>query len=253
MANRKYSVNHRGSRQNNKSGNRLIDALPSKDRERLLAKTEEVQLELRESLYTPDEPIRYVYFPLTFVASMVSDLGNGGSLEVGTVGNEGMVGIPVFLGTTRVPFRMFAQVAGEALQMEAAALHEEVEQSERLRELLNAYVQAFFTQLSQSVVCNRFHTIEQRFCRWVLMTRDRVGSDTFPLTQDFIGQMLGVRRASVHEVAAKAREEGLLDYNRGVIHILDSRKLKARACECYQIVKDEYDRLLDYPHAIQRR
>lgn len=225
-------------------GNQLVAALPKKDREQLLKQCEVVSLELKAILYEMDEPIRYVYFPLDGVMSIVSILEDGTLQEVGTVGKEGMVGLPVFLGAERVPFRMFAQVAGDALRMEAAAFRKQLEKSDALRALLQLYVNAMFTQLGQSVVCNRLHSIEERSSRWLLMTRDRVGSNQFQLTQEFLAQMLGVRRASVSQVAAKFREEGLIEYERGVIRILKPKALEARGCECYRIVKDEYDRLI---------
>ncbi len=164
--------------------------------------------------------------------------------EVGTIGNEGMVGLPVFLGADQTPTEAFCQVEGEALRMRTDMFREEVKNGGGLVSILHRYTQALFTQIAQSAACNRLHSIEQRCARWLLLTQDRVEPDEFSLTHEFMGQMLGVRRATVTEVAGTLQKAGLITYNRGKITVLDRKGLEGASCECYQIIRQDYDRLL---------
>ena len=225
--------------------NRLLRALSPAMRQRLLPLLEPYPLTLRDILIEHDVPIPWVYFPLDGVVSLISTLHDGTKVEVATIGKEGMGGLPLFLRATSIPFTTFVQVAGEALRMRAAAfaaLLDEVNSD--FSQLLYLYTQALFNQLGQHVVCNRLHPIEQRCARWLLMTQDRMGHDEFQLTHEFLAQMLGVRRASVTEVAGRLQKAGLIRYRRGVIQVRDRTGLEAASCECYGVIKQQYDRLL---------
>lgn len=224
--------------------NRLLAALPTEEYQRLLPKLETVPLNFKQILYDINQPIEYVYFPNNAVASLLTIMENGDAVEVGTVGNEGMVGLPVFLGADRIPGQAFAQVPGDGVRMRADVFKREVVQGTPLFNLLQRYTQTLFNQISQSAACNRLHSIEERLCRWLLMTHDRVGEDYFPLTHEFLGQMLGVRRAGVSVAAAILQKAGYIRYSRGKITILDRAGMEDSACECYRIVKAEFDRLL---------
>lgn len=225
--------------------NHLLAALPSTIYDALLPLLEPIALNLRQILYAPNEPITHVYFPVDGVCSIVSLLENDIVIEVATVGHEGMIGIPVFLGATHTPGQAFAQVPGAAFRMEAQAFRQALEDYPRLGAVLQRYTQALFVQIAQSTACNRAHPVNERCARWLLMTADRVGRDEFALTQEFLGQMLGVRRASVNVAARTLQQAGLIDYSRGLITIRDRAGLESLACECYGIIKTEYDRLLD--------
>ena len=192
----------------------------------------------------PNEPIEYVYFPNSGIISLVNLTEDGGTVEAATVGNEGMVGLPLLLGTDRMIGQAITQIVGDALRMKADVFKQEVTPASPLYSLLLRYTQALMNLISQSVACNRLHSVEDRCCRWLLLCQDRVESDEFPLTQEFLAQMLGVRRASVSVVAATLQKAGLIRYRRGKITILDRLGLEAASCECYQIVKQELDRLL---------
>lgn len=231
-----------GSR--NLVANKLLAALPQEDYERLLPNLETIPLLFKKILYQPNEPIQYVYFPISGVISLLNIMVDGGAIEVATLGNEGMVGIPVLLGADQVPAETFVQVPGEALRMKVSVFKREVTPGSPLHSLLLRYTQTLINQIAQSAACNRLHSVEERACRWLLLTQDRVHSDEFPLTQEFLSQMLGVRRATVSEVAAALQKAGLISYYRGKITILDRKGLESASCECYQIVKQEYIRLL---------
>jgi CRP-like cAMP-binding protein len=224
--------------------NRLLSALPKAEHERLLPKLVKVALPLREILVEANEPISRVFFPLTGVVSLVIVVEGGVSLEVGTIGNEGMVGIPVFLGSDRSPTRAISQVPGEAYQMESKVFEEEMRHAGHLHGLIQRYTQAMINQISQSTVCNHRHSVQKRMCRWLLMSHDRVGVDDFPLTQEFLAQMLGVRRPTVTTVARILQKTELISYRRGKMTILDRKGLEAASCECYGVVTKELDRLL---------
>lgn len=224
--------------------NRLLAALPDEEYEHLLSNLELVPLEFRKILYDVNQPIQFVYFPLHGVVSLVTIMEDGSIAEVETVGNEGFVGLPVFSGAEQIPGQAFAQVPGDAMRMDTQVFKHQVKPETVLFNLLQRYTQALFNQIAQSAACNRLHTIEERCCRWLLMTQDRVGLDQFSLTQEFLSQMLGVRRASVNEVATTIQKAGLIQYRRGKITILDREGLEASSCECYKIIKSESDRLL---------
>jgi CRP-like cAMP-binding protein len=225
--------------------NRLLNALPPAETAWLMELMEPVSLAFKQLLYEPDQPIRDVYFPLTGVASLLIEMQDGGIVEIGTVGNEGMVGLPVFLGAASTPGRAIIQIPGSALRMPAATFTEVVLRADgALYYLLQRYTQALFVQTAQGAACNRVHNQEQRFCRWILMMHDRVGSDTFPLTHEFIAQMLGVRRATVSEIAAAMQATDLIQYHRGTMTIRDRAGLEAASCECYQVIRAEFDRVV---------
>jgi CRP-like cAMP-binding protein len=223
--------------------NRLLVALPRDEYDRLLPHLEKASLALRDILYEAHGLITHVYFPLTGVVSLVI-MDGGSSLEVGLIGNEGMVGTPVFLGADRSPTRAIAQIQGEALRMEAKVFQNEMRRGGPLYDLVQRYTQAMINQISQSIVCNHRHSVEKRMCRWLLMSHNRVGADEFPLTHAFLAQMLGVQRPTVTAVAGILQKAGLIQYHRGRITILDRKGLEAACCKCYEVLAKELDRLL---------
>ncbi len=224
--------------------NRLLASLPRSEYRRLLPHLVRVSLPLREILYEANGPIPHVFFPLNGVVSLVIVMDGGFSLEVGTIGNEGMVGTPVFLGSDSSPTRAISQVPGEALRMETKVFENEMKLGGPLYRLVQRYTQAMINQISQSTVCNHRHSVEKRMCRWLLMSHDRVGIDEFLLTQEFLAQMLGVRRPTVTAVAGILQKAGLISYHRGRLTVLDRKGLEAASCECYEVVAKELDRLL---------
>ena len=224
--------------------NRIIAAVPKKEQARLADQLEPVQLGLKDVLYEPGQPIRFVYFPMTCVISLVKTMKDGRVFEFATVGNEGMAGIPLLLGATSEPATALAQIAGAALRMRAANFGQEVARGGALPDLLHRYTEAFLNQVAQSVSCNRAHDIVQRCGRWLLMTHDRVDGDQFALTQEFLAQMLGVQRASANKAAGMLQDRALIAHRRGRITILDRKGLERVACECYKIVRDEFERLM---------
>jgi CRP-like cAMP-binding protein len=225
--------------------NRLLSAIPSDYySEEIAPVLERVSLGLREILYDSLKPIEHVYFPINGVMSMLAEMGEENLVEVATVGNEGMVGLPLYLGATVTPGKSFAQVPGDALRMPAPSFRRLTENGGPLPRMLNRYTQALMVQISQGTACNRLHSMEQRCARWLLMTHDRVGADEFLLTQEFLGQMLGVRRATVNETALKLQRAGHIDYSRGRIRILNREGLESVSCHCYNVIRDEYDRML---------
>ena len=223
--------------------NRLLDRLPGAEYRRLLPLLEPVVMPHGEILYEAGGPIDYAYFPLDAVVSAVTVMRDGDAIEVATVGNEGVVGYYGFGGKVS-PHRVLVQVSDGGLRIPAGALQEAAQEDGTLRDLLAAYQIAFMTQMSQSVACNGLHRLEPRCCRWLLMSRDRVGSDDLRLTHEFLAVMLGARRASVTEALGPLQEAGLVRSSRGRIVILDGAGLEARSCECYAVVRDAYDRLL---------
>jgi CRP-like cAMP-binding protein len=224
--------------------NRLLANLPEADFERLLPNLELVGLALKEALYDANRPIRHVHFVLCGVVSLVTTLEGGAIVETGLVGNEGMVGLPAFLGAMTSPVTAFCQVPGLALRIDAAALREEARGGVALVGVLHRYTQAFLTQLSQSVACNRMHGLRERCARWLLMTHDRAGTDEFSLTHEFLSQMLGVRRAGVTEVLRELRAAGLVRYRQRRLAVVDRPGLEAASCRCYRTIRAEYDRLV---------
>jgi CRP-like cAMP-binding protein len=203
-----------------------------------------VELPLGTSLYEPYVPLEHVYFPEDGVASLLTQLDDGIETEVATVGREGMVGLPAFFGVESVPGRAIWQVSGKALMLPTKVLRRETRQGGALNDVLRLYAQGLFTQISQSASCNRRHEIVQRCSRWLLMTHDRANGDEFELTHQFLSKMLGVRRAGVSVAAGILQKADLIKYSRGRITILDREGLEAISCECYRIVREEFDRLL---------
>jgi CRP-like cAMP-binding protein len=225
-------------------GNRLLGALPEAAWARLRPELEIVQLRLREPFHEAGRPIRHVHFPITGVASIVATLQEGGVVEVATIGNEGLVGLPVLLGAATSPMTTFLQIPGPTARLPADALRAEVARGGPLVALLHRYTHAFLAQLAQSVACNRRHPLPERLARWLLTTRDRAG-DEFPITHGFMGQMLGVRRAGVTEALQALRRAGALEYRRGRLRVVDRAALEAASCACYRIIRDEYGKMLE--------
>ncbi|MFZ5893894.1 MAG: Crp/Fnr family transcriptional regulator [Myxococcota bacterium] len=234
-------------------GNRLLGSLPQDEVDAILPHLEPILLQPRNVVIDVNTPIEYVYFPEDGVVSIVSVMTDGSVVEVATIGNEGMIGLPVFLKATRTLSQAFCQVPGSAFRL-PSAIFRDVASRGKFNDLMHRYAQALFAQVSQSAACNRLHLAEERFARWILMTHDRVGGDDFQLTQDFLSQMLGVRRATVSEVAAQAQRDGLIRYHRGHMTIVNRKGLEARACECYAIIQAEFDQLFGEgsPNALER-
>ena len=227
--------------------NRLLSALSAADYQRLAPHLELVRLNMKQRVYEPYQPIEYAYFPLTGLISMVTVMQSGKAIESATVGNEGMVGLPLFLGVDRTTSQAYAQVPGESLRIKAEVFQKEVRRPGGLARMLQLYTQALLVQISQAMACNGLHAIPQRTARWLLMTHDRVAAERFPLSQELLGLMLGVRRAGVNEVATKLRQAGLIQYRRGVVEIVDRAGLEATSCECYGVIQAEFERLLGAP------
>jgi CRP-like cAMP-binding protein len=224
--------------------NRLLSALSRDLQIRLLPRMEKLSLPIRQVLYEADSVISHVYFPLSGVMSVVVMLKHGASVEVATIGNEGMVGTAVFLGAERSPVKAFSQVAGQALKMRVDNFKRALEEHPEFADVVRRYTQGMVNQISQSTACNHIHSVHERMCRWLLMTHDRVGADEFHLTQEFLAQMLGVRRPSVTVAAGLLQKAGLISYQRGRIRVVDRAGLEGGACECYETVRREFDRLL---------
>ena len=224
--------------------NRLLGLLSLEDYKRLHPHLRRIPLEYRQSLYRANKRVGMVYFIETGVGSLVNTMANGQAAEVGTIGNEGLVGLPLVFGDDRAPTSVYVQVPGAGLRMKATLFERELARSASMRTVMLHYAHAFFNQVAQSAACNRFHSLEQRCCRWLLMTHDRMDSDEFLLTQEFLAMMLGVRRAGVTAAAGALQRAGLITYKRGNIAIVDRPGLIRRSCECYQVSKKEFDRLL---------
>ena len=224
--------------------NRLLASLSQADYERLKVHLEPVRFTYRRPLYSANKLIDFVYFLETGVGSLVSTMKNGAASEVGTIGNEGIVGLPVLLGDRQAPTSVYIQVPGAGIRMPSSVFLEAMEESASLRTLMLHYAHAFFNQVAQSAACSHHHSLEQRCCRWLLMTRDRMDSDEFLLTHEFLAMMLGVRRSGVTVAASMLQRAGLIRYTRGRITIRDRQGLTKRSCECYEISKREFDRLL---------
>lgn len=224
--------------------NRLLGLLPPRDYQRLRPHLHRIPLDYKQSLYRANKPIEFVYFIEAGVGSMVNTMKNGDAAEVGTIGNEGLVGLPVVFGDNRAPTSVYVQVPGAGLRMKAKLFEKKLRQSDSMRMVMLHYAHAFFNQVAQSAACNHFHSLEQRCCRWLLMTHDRMHSDEFLLTQEFLAMMLGVQRTGVTVAAGALQRAGLIRYRRGNVTILDRRGLLHRSCECYDVSKREFDRLL---------
>jgi len=226
-------------------GNRLLAALPRDVQERIAPHLELVSFALGDVIYESGGHIGYIYFPINAIISLLYLMENGSSAEIGVAGNEGVVGIALFMGGNTMPNRAIVQSAGDAFRMKAAVLQEEFARGSELQSLLLRYTQALITQMSQTAVCNRLHALEQQLCRWLLLSIDRLETDELVMTQELIANMLGVRREGVTLAAHRLQDNGLISYVRGRIKILDRPGLEATVCECYRVVRDEYDRLLN--------
>jgi len=224
--------------------NRLLAALPRAALDRFIPDLDQKPLAMRQVLQPRGEPLEEVVFPLLGVASMVSMGDSGDSVEVATIGCEGIVGLPLFLGGEKAAVEVFVQVPGEALYMAAEAFHHHLERETSLTQALLLYTQALLTQVAQCSACNCHHPVAARCARWILQTHDRVKGDEFPLTHEFLGLMLGVRRASVTLTAGALQKRRLIRYHRGVVTVLNRKGLEGAACECYRLINDEFDRLL---------
>jgi CRP-like cAMP-binding protein len=228
-----------------RSVNRILEKLPLEDRTRLVPELQETDLNLGDVVYQSGGSLDYVCFPTSCIVSLLYTMDDGAVAEMGLVGNDGMVGVAIFMGGGTVPNRAVVQLAGGAIRMKASKLQEEFRRGGCLQRLLLRYTQAFVTQISQTAVCNRLHLVEQRLSRWLLLCHDRVRSDELVVTQELISNMLGGRRQSVTVAAGRLQDAGVIEYSRGHIKIIDRKKLEASACECYQVVKTEFDRLLE--------
>lgn len=224
--------------------NHLLAALPAAEFARLLPDLEQVVLPLGQALYESGSRLQYVYFPVTAIVSLLYVLEDGASTEIAVVGNEGIVGISLFMGGESTPSRAVVQSAGSGFRLRAHLMLQEFNRAGPLLHLLLRYTQALITQMAQTAVCNRHHSLDQQLCRWLLLSLDRLPSSELVMTQELIANMLGVRRQGVTEAAQHLQEAGLITYRRGRITVLDRAGLEQRACECYAVVRREYDRLL---------
>lgn len=229
---------------NDPAVNRLLAALPTDDYERLRPQLHDVSFSLGEVVYEVGGQLDYVFFPTTSIVSLVYTMENGASAEMGLTGNDGVVGIALFMGGGTMPNRAVVQSAGGAVRMKAKVLQDEFARGGEFQRLLLRYTQALITQISQTAVCNRLHSVEQQLCRWLLLSHDRIPSDELVMTHELIADMLGVRREGVTVAAGRLQDEGAISYIRGRIQILDRQKLEDTVCECYRVVTDESERLL---------
>ena len=226
--------------------NHLLAALPSEDYARLQPHLHPVPMPLGEALYESGGQLQHVYFPTTSIVSLLYVMGDGASAEIAVVGNEGILGIALFMGGETTPSRAVVQSAGHGYRMNAPLLKQEFNRGGALLHLLLRYTQGLITQMAQTAVCNRHHSVEQQLCRWLLLSLDRLSSAELAMTQELIANMLGVRREGVTEAAGKLQRAGLIRYSRGHITVLDRPGLERTVCECYSVVKREFDRLLPY-------
>ena len=226
-----------------RTGNRLLDVLPAVEQRELLRGLTIVALPIKRVLFEPEQAVNAVHFPLDGVVSLVTPLHEGAIVEVATVGNEGVVGVPLVSGGS-LSVRAISQVPGRALRMDAAVFLAHLEHVDSFRQVVESYTQALFGQISQAAACNRLHSNEERLSRWLLMSHDRVGTDTFPITHEFLAQMLGARRATVTLSAGLLQAAGIIRYQRGRMTILDRTQLEAVSCECYSVIKSALERAL---------
>jgi CRP-like cAMP-binding protein len=224
--------------------NGLLRALPATDRDRLAAELELIAMPLGDVLYESGSHMRHVYFPTTSIVSLLYVMEDGASAEIAIVGNEGMVGVALFMGGETTPSRAVVQSAGHAYRLKGQFIKDEFTKAASLQHLLLRYTQALLTQMAQTAVCNRHHSVDQQLCRWLLLSLDRLPTNKLSMTQELIANMLGVRREGVTEAAGKLQDKGLIHYSRGQITVLDRPRLEGQACECYEVVKKEFDRLL---------
>lgn len=228
----------------NPAENHLLAVLPDAEMERLLPNLELVSLALGQVIYESGGQMSHVYFPTNSIISLLYLMENGATAEIGVTGYEGMVGIALFMGGQTTPNRAVVQSAGHAYKMSAKALQAEFVKGGMFQQMLLRYTQALITQISQTAVCNRLHSVEQQLCRWLLLSYDRLHSDKLVMTHTLIANMLGVRREGITIAAKHLQEKGIISYVRGTITLLDRPRLEAIVCECYRVVKNEYDRLL---------
>jgi len=226
--------------------NHLLAALSATDYKRLLPDLELIALPLGWAVYEPGSQMGYVYFPTTSIISLLYVMENGASAEIAITGNEGLVGISLFMGGESTSSRAIVQSAGNGYRLKASVLKREFALGGELQHLALRYTQALITQMSQTAVCNRHHALEQQLCRWLLLSLDRLTGNDLSMTQELISNMLGVRREGVTAAAGKLQKDGVIQYQRGHIKVLDRAKLEKRVCECYEVVKKEFDRLLPY-------
>ncbi|MGB8434721.1 MAG: Crp/Fnr family transcriptional regulator [Burkholderiales bacterium] len=224
--------------------NQLLAVLPEGERERLYSHLEPVSMKLGQVVYESGSRQEYVYFPTSAIVSLLYVMADGASAEIAVVGNEGMVGISLFMGGETTPSRAVVQSAGQAFRLSGQLMKREFTRAGPMQHLLLRYTQALLTQMAQTAVCNRHHSVDQQLCRWLLLSLDRLPTNKLTMTQELIANMLGVRREGVTEAAGKLQSAGLIQYSRGRIAVLDRPGLEARACECYAVVKRECDRLL---------
>ncbi len=224
--------------------NHLLAALPAAELARISEGISITPMPLGHVLYESGDEMRHVYFPTTAIVSLLYVMEDGSSAEIAIVGNEGIVGISLFMGGESTPSRAIVQSAGHAFRVAGKLLKDEFRRAGPVQHVLLRYTQALITQMSQTAVCNRHHSVEQQLCRWLLMSLDRLASNELTMTQELIANMLGVRREGVTESAGKLQKLGLIEYSRGHIKVLDRPALEAHACECYQVVKTEFERLL---------
>ena len=229
---------------NQSLGNHLLSVLPEAEWERIGPHIVEVDMPLGQVVYESGDRLHHVYFPSTAIVSLLYVMENGASGEIAIVGNEGVVGIALFMGGETTPSRAVVQSAGKAYRLEARLLKEEFHRAGPTQRLLLRYTQALITQMAQTAVCNRHHSIDQQLCRWLLLSIDRLPSNELKMTQELIANMLGVRRPGVTEAAMKLQDAGLIRYSYGHIEVLDRPGLEKRVCECYAVVRREFDRLL---------
>jgi CRP-like cAMP-binding protein len=231
--------------------NHLLAALPAADYARLSPLLEQAPMQLGDVLYESGGQLRHVYFPTTAIISLLYVMRDGAPAEIAVVGNEGILGISLFMGGETTPSRAVVQSAGHGYRLQAEVLKQEFNKIGAVMHLLLRYTQALITQMAQTAVCNRHHTVDQQLCRWLLLSLDRLTGPELAMTQDLIANMLGVRREGVTEAAGKLQRKGIIRYSRGHITVLDRPRLEDEVCECYAVVKKEYDRLLeDVPAAV---
>jgi CRP-like cAMP-binding protein len=224
--------------------NHILRALPADEWLRIEPRLEPVDMPLGAVLYESGRRLRHVYFPTSSIVSLLYVMKDGASAEIAIVGNEGLVGVSLFMGGETTPSRAVIQSAGQGYRLKGQYIKEEFSRAAVLQQLLLRYTQALLTQMAQTAVCNRHHSVDQQLCRWLLLSLDRLPTNQLTMTQELIANMLGVRREGVTEAAGKLQSAGLISYSRGHIVVLDRQRLEARACECYRVVKDEFDRLL---------
>jgi CRP-like cAMP-binding protein len=224
--------------------NHLLAVLPEPERKRLFPRLELVPLRLGESLYESGDQLKHVYFPTTAIVSLLYELEDGASAEIAVVGNDGIVGIALFMGGDTMPNRAVVQSGGQGYRLQGSLLKQEFNRAGALQHLLLRYTLALLSQMAQTAVCNRHHSVDQQLCRWLLLSLDRLPANVLSMTQELIANMLGVRREGVTEAAGRLQSAGLIHYSRGRITVLDRPGLEARVCECYEVVRKEFRRLL---------